>query len=364
GRACWRRGLVFCILLWIVAPASAHPLRRYFELDRVNAQLHGHVLDFTHNHGTDNRFWSPALQNKRDMYVYLPPGYDPCKRYPLLLWLHGHAQDEFTFLHDVTLPLDRAIAEGRLPPLIIAAPDGSVRGVDCFFYPSSFFLNSEAGRYEDYLMGDVWNFLMCRFPIRPERDAHAVIGVSMGGAAAFHKAIKFPAYFRHAVGIFPPLNLRWQDCRGNYHGPFDPECWGWRTDFDHRRTVVARFFGIPVRLRSILNPLYSRGNPEALPAIIRNNPIEMLDLYNVMPGQLEMYVVYGGLDQFNIGAQVESFLFVARQRGLEVAVEVDPRGKHSRATALRFLPGIINWLGPRLAPFGPDCSAPVIAPAP
>ncbi len=90
------------------------------------ARLQGRVLDFTHNHGADNRIWSPALQQKRDMYVYVPPGFDPCKQYPFVLWLHGHSQDEFVFLRDVIVPLDRAIAAGQLPPVLIAAPDGSV----------------------------------------------------------------------------------------------------------------------------------------------------------------------------------------------------------------------------------------------
>ncbi len=134
----------------------------------------------------------------------------------------------------------------------------------------------------------------------------------------------------------------------------------------HRRTVIARFYGIPIHLRAILNPLYSRHNPETLPAIIRNNPIEMLDLYDVQPGQLDMYVAYGGKDQFNIDAQVESFLFVAHGRGLEVGVGYEPNGKHDRRTAEKLLSGIIAWLAPRLAPFAPDAAAPapLIIPGP
>jgi S-formylglutathione hydrolase FrmB len=213
-------------------------------------------------------------------------------------------------------------------------------------------------------MVDVWNFIASRFSIRPERDAHLILGVSFGGEAAFNKAIKYPCYFRHVVGIFPPLNLRWQDCHGHYRGRFDPCCWGWRTDYVHRGTVLARFYGLPIRMRMFLDPLYSRRNPETLPAIIRNNPIEMLDIYDVQPGQFEMYVGYGGKDQFNIGAQIESFLFVARQRGLEVTVHYDPNGKHNRSTATRMIPDIIDWIAPRLAPFAPDGPSPVIVPAP
>jgi S-formylglutathione hydrolase FrmB len=353
--------LVVLLALGFGSPASAHPLRQYFALDRVNSQLRGRVLDFTHNHGADNRIWSPTLQQKRDLYVYLPPGFDACQQYPLIVYLHGHAQDEMTFLTDVIPPLDEAIAAGRMPPVIIVAPDGSLRGVDCFMTASSFFLNSEAGPFEDYLMVDVWNFAFGRFPLRPEREAHLFMGASLGGAAAFNKGIKYPDRIGAVLGLFPPLNLRWQDCRGRYMGNFDPDCWGWRTDFVHRRTVVARFYGIPVHLRSLISPLYSRRNPETLPAISSNNAIEMLDLYDVRPGQLEMYVAYGGRDQFNIDAQVESFLFVARHRGLEVGVGYEPKGKHDRPTAKKLLPGIIDWMAVHLAPYAP---APLFLPSP
>ncbi|MGH6680508.1 MAG: hypothetical protein ACREDL_16615, partial [Bradyrhizobium sp.] len=92
----------------------------------------------------------------------------------------------------------------------------------------------------------------------------------------------------------------------------------------------------------------------------------MLDLYDVPPGLLEMYVAYGGKDQFNIDAQVESFLFVAHRRGLEVGVGYEPNGKHNQRTSEKLLPGIIAWLAARLAPFAPDAAttAPVIVPGP
>jgi hypothetical protein len=344
--------LAVVLLALVPSMASANPLRRLPELNRVNRNLHGHILDYTRNHGADRRIWSAALQQKRDLYVYLPPGFDPAKRYPLMLWLHGFAQDEYHFLRDVIVPLDKAIACGQLPPTIIAVPDGSLHGLDCLFSAGSFFLNTEAGRFEDYLMCDVWKFVTGRFPIRPEPEAHVIAGVSMGAGAAFNKAIKYPETFKIAVGLFPPLNLRWQDCRGRYKAEFDPACWGWRTDFKHRHTVVARFYGvIPIHLRAIISPLYSRRNPDTLPAVIRNNPIEMLDLYDVQPGAIQMYAAYGGKDQFNIAAQVESFLYVANQRGLEVGVGYEPNGKHDRPTALQLLPGIISWLAPRLAPY-------------
>jgi S-formylglutathione hydrolase FrmB len=355
-----RTGWVTLLLLAVVPalPARADSLlaarRARGELDRVNAALHGHVVDYTDNHGADRRLWSAALGERRAMYVYLPPGFDPHLQYPLMLWLHGFAQDEKSFLHYVVRPLDKAIASGQLPPVVIAAPDGSLHNAGCKFNAGSFFFNSAAGAYEDYLMADVYGFVLAHYPIRPEPEAHVIAGVSMGGGAAFNKAIKYPDQFKVVVGIFPPLNLRWEDCRGRYFGNFDPDCWGWRTDFTRPLQPVARFYGlVSIRLRQVIVPLFGRGDPDVTAKIARENPIEMLEPYDVRPGQLEMYVGYGGKDEFNIDAQVESFLYVAHKRGLCVHVNYIPRGRHDVATAMRLLPGTLEWLAPRLAPYAP-----------
>ena len=91
-------------------------------------------------------------------------------------------------------------------------------------------------------MQDVWDFVTSHYPIRPEPEAHAIAGVSMGGGGAFHTAIKYPDRFKTAVGFIPPLNTRWEDCHGRYMANFDPNCWGWRTDFSRGREVVGRFY--------------------------------------------------------------------------------------------------------------------------
>jgi S-formylglutathione hydrolase FrmB len=336
-----------------LASVSAHLIDHPFALRQVSRRIHGQVLDYTHNHGHDNRIWSTALGQRRDLYVYLPPGFDSRCCYPVVLWLHGFAQDEQSFIWDVVEPLDHAIWEGRLPPVIIAAPDGSFRGEPCFLSAGSFFLNSKAGCFEDFVMQDVWPFLIANFPIRPEREAHVIAGASMGGAGAYNLAIKYRDVFGVVVGIFPPLNTRWIDCHGRYMRNFDPNCWDWRTDFSHGREIVGRFYGVvTVRLKHVVEPLFGSG-PETAELVSRENPVEMLDHYCVGPCDLAMFVAYGGRDQFNIDAQVESFLFVARERGLPVAVVYDPAGKHDLATAQRLLPAVLDWLNPRLAPFSP-----------
>jgi S-formylglutathione hydrolase FrmB len=348
---------IACLLLVLVllpaAPARAGGWCRKGDLDRANHRLHGQLVDYTHNHGADRRIWSEALGQRRDLYVYLPPGFDPARCYPLMIWLHGFAQDEQSFLLYVVQPLDDAMASGKLPPMIVASPDGSLNGDPCLITAGSFFLDSDAGRFEQYLMHDVWDFLFANYPIRPEREAHVLAGVSMGGGSAYNLGIKYRDRFKVIVGIFPPLNTRWVDCHCKYMSHFDPDCWGWRTDFSRRHEVIGRFYGVVViPLNRVVEPLYGRG-PDVLPRSSAENPIEMLDRYDLHEGELSMYIGYGGKDQFNITAQVDSFLYRAKERGLGICVAYDPDGKHDLASAKKLLPGLLDWLRPQIQPFAP-----------
>src|SRR5262249_2412209 len=263
--------LAWLILILEVAAtpveARASSIGKRGELRRVNDQLHGQIVDFTCNHGKDRRIWSAALGEKRDLYVYLPPDFDPHRQYPLGIFLHGATQDEQFFLK-VVPDFDRAIVEGKLPPFILAAPDGSLQGKPSFYHSASFFANTRAGNFEDFVMTDVWDFLMQNFPILPEREAHALVGVSMGGSAAFALAIQQRDEVKVAVGFMPALNVRWVDCPDKYNRPFDPCCWGRRTKL-HPCEVIGRPHPlVQMRFKVLFDPLIGRG-PDAIAELSR-----------------------------------------------------------------------------------------------
>ena len=315
----------------------------------INQKLCGQVIDHTANHGKDRRIWSPSLCQRRDLYVYLPPGFDPHQRYPLVVWLHGFAQDEAAFLTEVAPRIDAAMRAGLLPPFIAIAPDGSLEGEPCHAKPGSFFINSKAGKFEDYVMNDVLGFVFANYPIRPERQAHMFVGLSMGGFGAYTQGIKHRDQFGSVVGIYPPLNLRWIDKDGKYFSISTPTV-GWRTQVTSRNEVIARFYGglITFTIGQMIEPIFGRSE-QGLQEVMKHNPIEMIDSYNLKPGELEMYVCYGKHDEFNMGVQIESFLHVAKEHGLAVGVGVDPEGRHDLETAVRLLPGVIEWMRRRRA---------------
>lgn len=339
------------LLFW---PAPAEASKLFQKVPKLDGRFHGQVLDFTSNHGCDRRLWSNALHEKRDLYVYLPPQFDPEKKYPFIFWLHGIVQDEKGFIENGLPELDQAMACGKLPPAIIAIPDGSVRGRPGYFSANSGFLNTRAGAFEDFLFHDIHDFVCRSFPVRSEREAHVLAGVSIGGGAAFRHGIARRKDFGVVIGVFPPLNLRWAGPHGRYFANFDPDRWGWREHYHLGFEPVGKFYGglVSVPFRRLVRPLYGHGD-QVVAQMSRDNPIEMIDTHDLKEGELEMLVAYGSKDEFNMDAQVESFLARARQRGLTVGVLHDPRGRHDVTTALRFLPGCIDWLAPRLEPFRP-----------
>lgn len=345
--------LVVAIVTASPSPAIVNVFKRCSrdQVVELNRTICGQVLDFTSNHRVDNRIYSAALCSKRDLYVYLPPGYDGTTQYPVMIWMHGFGQDEKNFL-DLVPQFDRLIRCGQFPPMIIACPDGSVNGRPSLTNTGSFYLNSKAGRFEDWVMQDVWCFLNRTFAINPARGAHVLAGGSMGGFAAYNLGFKYRDRFGTLVGALPPLSLRYADCHGNYFGDYDPNCVIFR-EKSRPHMIVGRFYSvIMVQEKRMTRPLTGRPH-DAMAEIARENPIEMLDTYGIKPGEFNLYVGFAGKDEFNMDAQARHFIDYAFARGIEVTSYWIPDGDHSTETGVKLLPTIAAFLLKHVGPFAP-----------
>jgi len=132
---------------------------------------------------------------RRELWVYLPPGFDERRRYPVLWCLIGFtgtgsmAVAGNRWAPGLAERLDRLIA-GGCPPVIVAFPDCFTR------LGGSQYMNSEAtGRYEDYLCDELIPFLDGSFPTLPSRDARGVFGKSSGGYGALRLGMRKPDLF-------------------------------------------------------------------------------------------------------------------------------------------------------------------------
>jgi S-formylglutathione hydrolase FrmB len=269
-----------------------------------------------------------------------------------MIYLHGYLEDERSFLKYVVKPIDDAILVGKLPPLIVAAPDGTLSGRPSLHEPHSWYLNSSMGDFQDWVVCDLWEFITSHYPILPEREAHVLAGTSAGAFGAYNIAIKHNHLFKVVIGVFPALNLRWMDLNCNYMANFNPCSWGWRNSNDNPHEVLGSFYGglLKLRMRDIIYPVFGQG-PKAILRASMENPIEMIDRFGIKNGTLDMFIGYAGRDEFNIDAQVESFLYFIDARRIKATVSYAPEGNHSAETATSMFPGIIDWLSVRLLPY-------------
>jgi len=163
----------------------------------------------------------------------------------------------------------------------------------------------------------------------------------MGGSASFALAIKHKDRIKAAMGFMPLLNLRYVDCKGHYRTAFDPNCVALRDRMRGMEKLGRRrmFF---LSFNDLYAPLFGYG-AQAIPGISSINPLEVMERCNLQKGELDLYVAYGGKDEFNVTAQVDSFLYYARQRGIDVTADFDPNGRHDLASGMRQLPHALRW---------------------
>ncbi|MFB9329811.1 alpha/beta hydrolase [Paenibacillus aurantiacus] len=144
------------------------------------------------------RISSQALNRDMTLSVYLPPGYDPDVRYPVLYALYGYGGTHASWFDYLSMDdvADRLIREGRLQPLLIASPD----------YGNSFGVNSSVedgpdpgsvsiGRYEDYLIREVVPYVDSHYSTQGDKTGRYVGGASMGGYAALYLGFSYPELF-------------------------------------------------------------------------------------------------------------------------------------------------------------------------
>jgi S-formylglutathione hydrolase FrmB len=130
----------------------------------------------------------------RDLHVYLPPGYDasPGKKYPAILGVVGYTGTGAMLFNsdplgeDLKRRLDRLIASGKCPPVIVAAPDCFTRVGGCQYINSA-----GVGRYEDYLIREIIPFVRREY----RTGKWGVFGKSSGGYGSIVLGMRHPEVF-------------------------------------------------------------------------------------------------------------------------------------------------------------------------
>jgi hypothetical protein len=361
-----RSAILFLLALLILPTTSSAQYFNRAKSSSINCRISGRLDDYSHNEGADRRIFSSALGRPADLYVYVPPGYNPAISYPFILYLHPGSMDERAAAGSCWIvELDRLICCGLMPPVIVAYPDGTHGGENQRGDPHSLFINGCGGRFEDYLLNDIVPFVMSTYSIRPERGAHGILGASAGGYGGMGLALKHRELFGAIAAIASPLNMRYTTISGNYEEDFNPATFRWEECYDPERIIGRYYCGLHVvRARKYIDPVFAC-TCDVVTHIKMTNPADLLATTDLHPGELAILVGFGTCDNFNFDAQSESFIWLASQRGVGIDVQRIPWGKHDVLYFTKAHRQAYVWLGQHLIhPTSCTCMPTVPAPAP
>jgi enterochelin esterase-like enzyme len=139
--------------------------------------------------------------NERDLFVYLPSGYDKSdRRYPTAYLLHAYgdtaakavtpATDGQRWQPPLEDVLDPVFRRMGVAPMIVVIPDGNSR------YGCGQWVDSPVtGNFEQYVLNDVVGFADANYRTFPNPRSRGVFGFSSGGFGAWNLASRNPDVF-------------------------------------------------------------------------------------------------------------------------------------------------------------------------
>jgi enterochelin esterase-like enzyme len=192
--------------------------------------------DFAHGTITEVPYDSKTLGTRRQIGVYLPPGYSAGHKYPTLYLIHGLGWNnrEWIQIRHADVVIDNLIADGKVPPLVMIFPNGdsTMTLADIEAVGANPRMNqgnaqhpadggapppegANAGRggrqgmsmepwlapFENDLLKDIVPFVEAHYSVYADAGHRALGGLSMGGGQALNIGLAHPETFAYVGGF-------------------------------------------------------------------------------------------------------------------------------------------------------------------
>ena len=151
----------------------------------------GYVKDVPHGSLAQRWYWSSTLNCLRRMHVWTPAGYEKSSRkLPVLYLIHGGGDNDASWpgVGAAGWILDNLLAEGKMVPMIVVMPNGTIEAGD---------MMGEVPLFAEDMVQSIIPFVEKNYRVKKRAKHRAMAGLSMGGMETIETAFLHPKLFRY-----------------------------------------------------------------------------------------------------------------------------------------------------------------------
>ena len=151
----------------------------------------GYVKDVPHGALAQRWYWSETLGCQRRMHVWTPVGYEKsAEALPVLYLIHGGGDNDASWpgVGAAGWILDNLLAEGKIVPMIVVMPNGTIETPD---------MMGEVPLFGEDMVRSIIPFVEANYRVVADQAHRAMAGLSMGGMETIETAFLHPELFSH-----------------------------------------------------------------------------------------------------------------------------------------------------------------------
>jgi len=194
--------------------------------------------------------WSTSLHRVVHLVVYVPPGYNSAKSYPVLYLLHGVPGNAPIMVEDLNLKstLDRMISSREIAPMIVVAPsDGPLETTDTEWENSPI---RPKWKWASLVAEDLVSWTQSSLPACPTRTGRAIGGLSMGAFGAINIALHYLDVFGSAT-LWSPYFIA---NTPSIEGPKGSQGWWDNSPLLYLPSMISALRRMPLRISYYSSP--------------------------------------------------------------------------------------------------------------
>ena len=150
-----------------------------------------YIKDVPHGAVAQRFYWSETLGELRRMHVWTPAGYEKGKaKLPVLYLIHGGGDNDASWpgVGAAGWILDNLLAEGKMQPMIVVMPNGTIQTPD---------MMGEVPLFGEDMVRSIIPYIEANYRVQADQAHRAMAGLSMGGMETIETAFKHPELFSH-----------------------------------------------------------------------------------------------------------------------------------------------------------------------